>query len=1527
MQNKVRYNPLGGLDKENDLQYVNNGDYVDAKNVIATTTDGQTSNAIEPVLGNTFAFQTTAASAQKKIVRVYITDLDDTKDVQVLAFNSNGQINIAPVVTPSTLGLGTPLDNIKQAIFDSAASSVILFYYLDGNTYLGQPDIQYVDITYLETAYIELYLQNGSSAVNTFTFDTIQEGYAIDVEENDGLLVPIGSDDKRGDAMADTFIWWALEGERQDFTVTDNLNLSANPNNEYLVTTAVAHGLTTGMIVLFVGGNSDTDGYRFQIEVTGPTLFILKGSNNTTGGVVNISGLWSYTVLYTPLGEIGWAQKSFTGVWSYIRLIRAKQLDLNVYNQVDADCQYDYQRWNLYFTDDRNAPSAMYYYGAFSTDGFIKAINPEGLYNYDDLSVQKQQTLGHPNVNITFVSQQQSGGNIGAGNHRYVVQGIGIGGARSEFSTLSNEIPTYIPNYGGSPLEIQGTAPGNRTGKSNTIQINNINTNVYEYIEVVDISYEGNAIFYTIIGRFPVTGETMQVTHTGYEAFVRDISPGEIRQINVLLEAAKNVRILENRLVLSNVRLSEVYDLTEWATDIQLSSVVYNAPTTGILDNVGNFTDTVLNAQRQGEYQNPEAVFNYTTYMDYDTYAFAALVKFKDGSEMTYPIGTLLIQPLDAGNYDPSFWYSSINPAAVRPRAIQADNIQIDYEVTPGVRIRDIVDSIEIVRADHIPEVLACGMLINSLENPAALGIYFPIVNVITSTATAYPGGYGAYNIVDDVLLFYSPDLLYGNTSITYKPGDQLIMYSWSQAYLNAGQWGVGNGAFGSVTSLIFEFEGQLSYTAAYNVANNFASVDALYQSGRGSQVNISGGNVYSKTWGAPPDLVELESCPVIEITRPGGANSGTSTNYGFEHALYYRDLGGAAKFGDLQNVKWNPTGHFLKVDITTAAIVNGEQVFGGDCFINKHYLHLGIRRTQAATTYGQGLGYYCISRTNANLIHQPGNSNDYVFPASIANAAAADKLGYWLNTPIQSLNYNFGYNIRNDVKDYVSYLQDVPYITDLPVRIYYSQSKPQNSLVDSFREILPLNFRDLDVTQGEIVHHESFDGELFTFQPRRMQRQFFDTTGQLQTSSGAEIIIGDGSVLSRNGVTITQFGADNKWSIIRARSVGGGDVLYWINTEYKVVCRFGSDGVVILSDRANMRSFFLNNLMFVNGVDTPAAGLGICGVWDDVHKKAIWTIRGVNNIVEWEALVNYNEGDAVYYGNTNDYGVNKAIYIALVNNPAGPPSSGGTTSPDWRLLDRNSDEARQYFNEYTIDFDEYRNKFFTYYSFTPRIYIKHANYILTGNSKSEYLNRVYEHYIGSYCCWYETTTIVNVTRNGTNTVTGTGFLETFASFQYIEYYLVIASVEYRVVNVPNDNTAVLDNVVPGAGIVNAQLITRLCEDGYLESVLNIEPNINKRFLATQYTTEIAPYRIELTTPDHSSFLLETDFEEIEDYFWCAYKNDTTVTALNPSGSREGDGSWLWGRWLKSKLYFEKETYQKFYNHIVSLVLQSRKAK
>ena len=489
----------------------------------------------------------------------------------------------------------------------------------------------------------------------------------------------------------------------------------------------------------------------------------------------------------------------------------------------------------------------------------------------------------------------------------------------------------------------------------------------------------------------------------------------------------------------------------------------------------------------------------------------------------------------------------------------------------------------------------------------------------------------------------------------------------------------------------------------------------------------------------------------------------------------------------------------------------------------------------QFKSMFGSVMSVVCQNRVNANMYTVPTEISEnppefsfqdsfyrpYYPKLSLENYA----LSYGFESPVEySTSYNSFLNIK--LAPYNIRQGNFGAKFDFPTRILWSELKNQEGINDEYRLFLPLNRKDLDRTFGEINHHEDINGELFTLQPRKYQLQYFNTRGTLQGSnSGVEVLIGDGSVLSRDGQTLSSYGTNHKWSVVKGSSPGGKDVIYWFNQEKGLFMRFGADGTVVLSERSGLRSFSANNTKWTENQYTPALNYGIRSVWDDRFKEAIWTFIGVRDSKgEWGTIPSnelYSEGDTVTgstFGNYPFDGV-PDVYISLSNHfpiPQSEPGVGSDWETYWRLADKDDPE---YYTVFTLAFNELSNGFSTFYSHLPKTYLKWKNKFLSSHPTER--SEIYEHRYG-YDKWYE----------------------------------------YE-------------------GVWKES-------EPFLEGVVNPFPDQSKKFVAIQALSDNVPDRIELITKDHESFLVSTDFDPEDDTWRTPIKNDIlTSQTSDPNDDTE----------------------------------------
>jgi hypothetical protein len=490
--------------------------------------------------------------------------------------------------------------------------------------------------------------------------------------------------------------------------------------------------------------------------------------------------------------------------------------------------------------------------------------------------------------------------------------------------------------------------------------------------------------------------------------------------------------------------------------------------------------------------------------------------------------------------------------------------------------------------------------------------------------------------------------------------------------------------------------------------------------------------------------------------------------------------------------------------------------LFGGDTYTAQVYYRTFINKVSLPDPLtgesAQAINFTGQTKSNSYLIYRnEDDASHKVYPSSYATGTNEAGFNDWLSKQtLDTFFYNSGYDLRNLFYGFRTGPSIEP-LSKLPTRIIYSDLKPQNARSDFYRRFGILSYNDLDASFGEIIDMKNINGELFTLQPNKYQRQFFNTRGTLQLSDTSQIVLGDASVLSRPGVTITSYGCSNKWSVFLGRSQGGDDVIYWYDRTRKKFMRFGADGAVPISDRAFVRTAALNDTKWVLDYDTPALNYGMHGVWNQRLGEAIWTIRAYRKPdFAWEEGLVLSVGDIVYLEDESNF-LNFEQTIVLYVVTAAHTSTSQTkpgVSQGWEdYFFRPSIDDKEYYNINTISYSEFKNRFSQFQeTYHPRIYMQWNDTFLSPRPIDP-KSYVYEHNEGEILRWYA----------------------------------------YN-------------------GDVQE-------EEGYVEVVFNIDPNTTKRYVALICNSEFTPYRLELETRNQTTFINGPEFEEQLEQFFAPIPN------------------------------------------------------
>lgn len=110
-------------------------------------------------------------------------------------------------------------------------------------------------------------------------------------------------------------------------------------------------------------------------------------------------------------------------------------------------------------------------------------------------------------------------------------------------------------------------------------------------------------------------------------------------------------------------------------------------------------------------------------------------------------------------------------------------------------------------------------------------------------------------------------------------------------------------------------------------------------------------------------------------------------------------------------------------------------------------------------------------------------------------------------------------------------------------------------------------------------------------------------------------------------------------------------------------------------------------------------------------------------------------------------------------------------------------------------------------------------------------------------------------------------------------------------------------------------------EDGNLYYVFSRPANASKMYDALEFNSQITPKRVDQFTELHQTFMLESDFEDINGQYAVATRNDILTST---TGSNEDDTSKLWGDFSVVKVTFEKGKFQKISESIIKFVPLAR---
>lgn len=1234
------------------------------------------SPSYEPMYGNEYKYRGDTLAVQNKLFRLYldVTDAEATSDIEFTLSTPSGNVLATYDDTINSSTITDALNDTEGFIATELAAFTPVTSITILGTYTGYIDIEFEAAPYFNYQFVFDITDGGT----TSSVEVVQE--SIDPSML-GEWKLIGSNDKIGDCFQFWTTRYGLPRELGILNITNpastTVHVQTVENHGLVENQSVEIRGVIGLPEV----NGIWNITNVTIDAFDLELCVWVGAAYIEGGIVTTSiyGVGEIGVTVNDAnGDITYTRLLRSNEFNFSTL---HQIDCRVKRKQDdrIAIYFTESRGNQTVAEDStNVPRVFYYKGAYVTDG---AVLPPNIYEYGNISSELKLVLSNSDFSLEFFDQIQSGGSVKSGNWRYAARMVTADFSKTQFSIITDIVSTYNYDYQSAPLVI-GDNPDVTTGKINVLKLTNNVIGLFKYVEIAAINYIGDlAIASYILGQYVLNQESVQyISHTGNESGLIDLDAGTIAEILPAFYKAQNVELLEDRLILSNLIPQGSVDFTpfvetfiyslenttldpigEWTNDATLLVAgEFQIPANIYTSRTHQFFETY----RYGFVFRLKATGQLTQ-------------AYYPGYDIKIDLPTTLPAERVAGSFT-SFDYtdgSAAAPTEVYSVYINWQNINLNYLID-GVPIYDLVDEIIPVRAPVTnPTVLlngsaakgvsgSSGLLSSQIwygqtaaaPTPGAIGPYPFIAGEEASasnptyaanpTYTQGTQGSGAdgFTPEPDSIFIYAPDFSFNQTGLTFRSGDQIISFGAGfrhnlQNYLPASA---------EYRSYYAEFTGYSNITA------NPTPIDITEAQIMEFNGGITPENSASSATGIPPNTTIdgnpynctllagepignaltyiTDKCVACKLVSPL-TNTGANTDYGFIRVIYYRPLDNP--YGDPATTVYTEVCNPYKVNNQRIVIPAGDFITQGDCFVQKTYLKFRYPGWYDRATanindgYGSGFGHYTQNRNNLQLRCKPNESwassaviqqlgqETWITSGYSTNASLPNMLYYPLFRDSQ-LFYNAGYTLRNGVNTFRSFDGNLDYQTDWGNAIAWSNIEVEGSNTDNLRTFPPLNLKFLDFTQGAITGAFNLNNNLFTIQPREVQRQFFNTTAMMTTLEGTEVILGSGAVLSNRGTTANKFGSSHKWSLIIGLSNKGHDVLYGIDDFNRIAWRLGYDGTVAMDELFGMKSFFANLLQWTKGKYTPAHDQGIRGVSNQRYKELIWTFRGRKEVEEW---------------------------------------------------------------------------------------------------------------------------------------------------------------------------------------------------------------------------------------------------------------------------------------------------------------------
>ena len=319
---------------------------------------------------------------------------------------------------------------------------------------------------------------------------------------------------------------------------------------------------------------------------------------------------------------------------------RTKEISVDLDNPLNIECQPSYDGTvNLIINDDKNPPRIINTRFSAIEDNRYRIINrnqKEQTNIYEETMID-QQTRLFRNLNliprIQFMSVDYFG-QLKGGNYTFYVKFADNDFNKTDVVCESGQISVFNGTLS-SPRTIMGTLQDERTDKSISIRINNIDTSfqkVYLYYTRETSDINGARITETAMIKEPydIKNSYLDITVNGFEE-VQEINEEELNIKYLYVDRVKTQAQNQGMLFFGNVEMTTVEP-----RDFQALSLYINVELTRKEESIG-YIDTSYNSKstddsEQTEYYNPQNIYYNLGYWPDEMYRLGIVYIMRDDS-------------------------------------------------------------------------------------------------------------------------------------------------------------------------------------------------------------------------------------------------------------------------------------------------------------------------------------------------------------------------------------------------------------------------------------------------------------------------------------------------------------------------------------------------------------------------------------------------------------------------------------------------------------------------------------------------------------------------------------------------------------------------------------------------------------------------------------------------------------------------------------------------------------------------------